>query len=179
MNKINCCLIVFLTSITISKGQIDKVFPDLKGETLAKKTLTIPQDIKGKFSIVGLAHSQKAESDLQTWFQPIFTTFIEKPKPGLFNENYDINIYFIPMFTGVNQAGAEKAHKFLNEKLDKNLVPYVLIYKGELSQYKNFLNLTENDIPYFFVLDDKGKIVHSTSGKYTDEKMEKIESFLE
>ncbi len=179
MNKFNLCLIILLSSFTITNAQIDKVFPDLKGETLAKKTMLIPQDLRGKFSIVGLAHSQKAESDLQTWFQPVFTTFIEKPKPGLFNESYDVNIFFIPMFTGVNQAGAEKAHKFLNEKLDKNLVPHVIIYKGELSKYKDFLNLSENDIPYFFVLDDKGKIIHFTSGKYTDEKMEKIESFLE
>lgn len=171
--------IVSLLIVQYSFAQVGTVFPNLKGTTLSDKQLIVPVDTKGKFTLIGLAYSQKAEQDLQTWFQPVFTTFIEKTKPGLFNDNYDVNLYFVPMFTGANQAAAEKTTKYLKEKLDKVLVPHVLIYKGELKDYKQHLKLEQNDTPYFFVLDKDGKIVHTTSGRYTDEKLEKIEAMME
>ena len=94
-----------------SHAQIGKQFPELKGITLEDKNITLPNDTKGKFTLLGLAYSKAAEQELLTWFQPVYSTFIEKAKPGLFNESYDVNLYFVPMFTGVNQAASETARK--------------------------------------------------------------------
>ena len=161
-----------------SHAQIGKPFPELKGITLEDKNMVLPNDTKGKFTLLGLAYSKAAEQELLTWFQPIYTTFIEKAKPGLFNESYDVNLYFVPMFTGVNQAASETARKKMKEGFDKSLLKNVLVYKGDIKSYKEQLDFEKKDTPYFFVLDKEGKIIHAFSGKYTDEKLAKIEALI-
>ncbi len=162
-----------------SLAQVGKQFPELKGITLEDKNIALPNDTKGKFTLLGLAYSKAAEKDLQTWFQPVYSTFIEKSKPGLFNESYDVNLFFVPMFTGVSQAASETARKKMKEGFDKSLLKNVLVYKGDIKAYKEQLDFEKKDTPYFFVLDKTGKIVHAFTGKYTDEKLAKIEELIE
>jgi hypothetical protein len=48
-----------------------------------------------------------------------------------------------------------------------------------LKPYKEALDFEKKDTPYFFVLDAEGKIIHATSGKFTDAKLGAIEDVLE
>jgi hypothetical protein len=183
MNKIipifSLCLFFLLQSAFLIL-QNQKTFPALTGETLEDKKITLPADVKGKFTLIGIAYSQKSQEDLQTWLQPVYTNFIEKPSGNvLFDDSYDINVYFIPMFTGSNEAATGQAKKRLKEGLDKELQPHVLIYKGDISTYKEQLSLNDKDKPYFFLLDEEGKIVYTTSGVYSESKMKKIEELLD
>jgi hypothetical protein len=155
------------------------VFPLLKAESLDGKSLTIPLDTKGKYSLLGLASSQKAQEDLKTWLQPVYETFIAKSsKPALFEDSYDIHLYLVLMFTGSNEGMVGAAKKKMQQELDPELKPHVLLYKGEVSKYNQELQMTDKDKPYFFLLDEEGKIVHTISGVYTDAKMEKLEELL-
>jgi hypothetical protein len=121
-----------------------------------------------------MAYSKKAEDDLKTWFTPAYQTFIEvKKNPGIFNIDYKVDVYFIPMFTGVNKAAAGKAKTSLKEGLDERLVPNVLIYKGNINVYKDELNL-KKDEPYLFLVDSAGKIVFHISGRFSQKKMNTI-----
>lgn len=171
---------LFVLFLTVSFNlQTGKIFPSLTGETIAGKKVSIPTDTKGKYTLVGIAWSQKAQDDLETWFQPVYTMFIEKPdKDDLFNDPYDFNIYFIPVFSGANESMYGTAKKRLQDKLDPGLKPYVLLYKGSIAEYKKQLNMEDKDKPYFFVLDPEGKIVYTTSGAYSEEKMDKIEQWV-
>jgi hypothetical protein len=92
---------------------------------------------------------------------------------------YDVNVYFVPMFTGVNAAAQGTAKKKAVKNVDPQLFPYLLFYKGELKTYKEALDFEKKDIPYFFVLDPEGKIVHATSGPYTESKMDAVEEVIE
>jgi hypothetical protein len=172
----------FLTSIHFSvRAQVvGKVFPFMVAETVEDKKVTIPDDVRGKYTLVGLAYSKKSESELNSWFQPVFTRFIQKSTGGLFSGfTYDVNVFFIPMFSGINAAATGTAKRKAAKNIDPQLLPYVLFYKGELKNYKDALDFEKKDIPYFFVLDPGGKIVYATSGKYSDSKMEKIEENIE
>lgn len=163
-----------------ANGQVGQEFPTLEGITLTEEHVSVPEDTKGKFTLVGLAYSKKAEEDLETWMEPVYLTFIYKPaKPVLFRVEYDVNLYFIPMFTGANTAVEGAARKKMQKTVDPKLHAYVLLYKGALKEYKQKLDLEKKDTPYFFVLDGEGKIVYTTSGEYTDEKMAEIEALLE
>lgn len=177
MKKISIFLTVLLFSYQL-QAQVGKPFPLLYGETLEGKVIELPIQTKGKFTLLGLAYSKGAESELLTWYQPIYSTFIEKPKPGLFNESYDVNMYFVPMFTGVNQAASNTAKKKMKEGVDPVLHPYIMFYKGELAAYKESLNFEKRDTPYFFVLDKNGNIIHAFTGKYSAEKLAKIEELI-
>jgi hypothetical protein len=173
-------LFLFLIqSATIAYCQVGKTFPYMEAETVEDKKVKIPADVAGKYTLIGLASSKKSEDDLNSWFQPVFEKFIQK-SDGMFSGfAYDVNVYFIPMFTGVNAAATGTAKRKALKNIDPQLLPYVLFYKGDMKPYKDALDFEKRDIPYFFVLDPQGKIVYATSGQFSEAKMAKIEEVLE
>jgi len=175
--------IIYITILLLSWegfAQIGHQFPLMHAKKLDDHEVVLPQSTHGKFTLIGLAYSKEAETDLATWFQPVYETFIHKDKGGVFEvESYDIHLFFVPMFTGLNQAAHGKAVKEMKASVDKTLWPYILIYKGEVQTYKTQLLMDKKELPYFFVLDKNGKVVYKTSGKYSDHKMEEIEKLLE
>ena len=174
-------LLMFATVLTLSAvAQVTgKMFPAMEVETVEDKKVNLPQDAKGKYTLLGLAYSKKSEDELNSWFQPVFEKYIQKTKGLLAGFTYDVNVYFIPMFTGINAAATGTAKRKALKNIDPQLLPYVLFYKGELKPYKEALEFDKKDVPYFFVLDPTGKIVHATIGKYTEDKMDEIESVIE
>ena len=175
------CFVVFglLLSLTVGAQVTGKMFPDMEAETVEDKKVKLPQETKGKYTLLGLAYSKKSEEELNSWFQPVFEKFIQKTSGVLAGFSYDVNVYFVPMFTGVNAAATGTAKRKALKNIDPQLLPYVLFYKGELKPYKDALDFEKKDIPYFFVLDAEGKILYATSGKFTEDKMEQIEDVLE
>jgi hypothetical protein len=126
-----------------------------------------------------LAYSKKSEDELNSWFQPVFQKFIQKTTGLMAGFGYDVNVYFVPMFTGINAAATGTAKRKALKNIDPQLLPYVLFYKGEIKSYKQALDFEKKDIPYFFVLDPTGKIIYATSGKYTESKMDDVEGVIE
>jgi hypothetical protein len=181
MKKALILSLLFLISTYVVKAQVvGKTFPNMTAETVDDKKVELPQSVTGKYTLLGLAYSKKSEDELNTWFQPIFEKFIQKQKGGLFQGfAYDVNVYFVPMFTGINAAATGTAKKKAIKNVDPNLLPYILFYKGELKTYKEALDFEKKDIPYFFVLDKEGKIVYATSGKFSKAKMDEIEEVIE
>lgn len=173
-------LLLLSTASVVAAQVVGKIFPEMTAETVDDKKIELPLSVKGKYTLLGLAYSKKSEDELNTWFQPIFEKFVQKQKGGLFEGfAYDVNVYFVPMFTGINAAATGTAKKKAVKNVDPNLLPYILFYKGELKTYKEALDFEKKDIPYFFVLDKEGKIVYATSGKYSNDKMDEIEEVIE
>ena len=173
-------MMFWLAATSFSFAQVvGKVFPDMTAETVEDKKVNLPTDTKGKYTLLGLAYSKKSEDELNSWFNPIFSKFIQKSKGLMSGFGYDVNVYFVPMFTGVNAAATGTAKKKAIKNVDPQLLPYILFYKGELKTYKEALDFEKKDIPYFFVLDSEGKIVYATSGKFSQDKLDKIEESIE
>lgn len=176
--RVLLCVLLF-ACLTAKSQVVGKVFPAMEAETVDDKKVKLPDETLGKYTLLGLAYSKKSEDELNSWFQPVFEKFIQKNK-GLFEGfAYDVNVYFVPMFTGVNAAATGTAKRKAIKNVDPNLLPYILFYKGDLKPYKDALDFEKKDIPYFFVLDAQGKIVYATSGKYTAAKMSEVEEALE
>jgi hypothetical protein len=154
-------------------------FPEMVAETVDDKKVTLPLDVRGKYALIGLAYSKKSEDELNSWFSPIFNKFIRKPEGMMAGMGYDMNVYFVPMFTGVNAAATGTAKKKALKNTDPQLLPYILFYKGELKKYKEALDFERRDIPYFFILDPEGKIIYATSGAYSEAKMDALEEVIE
>lgn len=164
---------------TLNSQVLNKTFPEMATETVEDESVVLPNDVSGKFTLLGLAYSKKSESDLNTWFNPVFSKFIQQ-SDGLFGGfGYDVNVYFIPMFTGVKAAATGTAKRKAAKNFDPQLLPNILFYKGKLKPYKEALDFEKKDVPYFFVLNEEGSIVYATSGKYTEGKMEEIEEVLD
>ena len=179
MKKAGFLLIGLLLCVLVKAQVVGKAFPVMEAETVEDKKVVLPEAAKGKYTLVGLAYSKKSEGELNSWFQPVFERFIQKTSGLLAGFAYDVNVYFVPMFTGINAAATGTAKRKALKNIDPQLLPYVLFYKGELKPYKEALDFEKKDIPYFFVLDKDGKIVFATSGKYTEAKMEEVEEVIE
>ena len=157
-----------------------KPFPALEGITLEDKEVKLPDDVKGKYTLLGLAYSKKAEDHLNTWAETVYAKFIYKPeKPQLFKTTYDVNVYLVPMFTGAKAAIEKQARKHAIKHIDPSLHEHVLFYKGNMKDYKETLGMEDKHEPYFFLLDEEGNIVYHTKGVYSDAKMLKVENILE
>lgn len=173
-------LTLFMFSASILLGQMSQVFPKMEVTRLNDEALSLPQDTKGKFTLIGLSYSKKSEDQLVGWFNPVYQTFIHKSEnTGLFASDYDVNVYFIAMFAGVNKAAVGPVKKKMRKHSDPVLEPHLLFYKGEIKSFKQSLKLDRKDTPYFFVLDENGNIVHTASGAYSQAKMDDIEEFLQ
>lgn len=172
--------ITLLATINLVQAQvIGKIFPDMEAETVEDKKVKLPNDTKGKYTLLGLAYSKKSEDDLNSWFSPVYNKFVRKPEGLLAGLGYDVNVYFVPMFTGVNAAATGTAKRKAIKNIDPLILPYILFYKGELKPYKDALDFAKRDIPYFFVLDPEGKIVFATSGLFTEAKLDEAEESIE
>lgn len=172
--------IALLATINLVQAQvIGKIFPDMEAETVEDKKVKLPNDTKGKYTLLGLAYSKKSEDDLNSWFSPVYNKFVRKPEGLLAGLGYDVNVYFVPMFTGVNAAATGTAKRKAIKNIDPLVLPYILFYKGELKPYKDALDFAKRDIPYFFVLDPEGKIVFATSGPFTEAKLDEAEESIE
>ncbi len=182
MKKILYILSLSLSITFCANAQVvNTKFPALEAETIEDKVVRLPEDVRGRITLVGMAYSKKSEKDLTTWMNPVFNTFLKQKmnNSSLFASfSYDIDVYLIPMFTGVNAAAKGIAKRKAAEGLDSRLLPYILFYQGKLKPYKEALDFEKRDIPYFFLLDQQGKVIYATSGAYSDKKMEAIEDAI-
>ena len=175
--------ILTLTLLLLAAGamaQVGDPFPELSGETVLDETVSIPQDTNEKFTLVGLAYSKKSEADLESWLSPSYNLFVrDKEDAGVFASfTYDVNLYFVPMFTGVKAAAAGTAKKKALKLADERLWPHIIFFKGKLKEYKEALSFDKKDVPYFFVIDKEGVIRYATSGPYSEKKMDEIEDII-
>ena len=157
-------------------------FPTIETETVEDKVVTLPQDAQDRITLVAMAYSKKAEQDLTSWLSPLFSTFIQQKVSdgGLFaGFAHDIDVYVVPMFTGIKAAAQGTAKRKAAKNLDERLIPYVLFYKGKLKPYKEALEFDKKDVPYLFLLDGNGEIVYATSGAYSSQKLTEIEEKVE
>lgn len=161
-------------------SQMSQMFPEMEVTRLNDEVLNLPRDTRGKYTLIGMSYSKKSEDQLVTWFNPVYQTFIYKPeKPGLFSNDYDVNVFFIAMFAGVNKAAVGPVKKKMQKNSDPELEPHLLFYKGEIKSFKESLNLDRKDTPYFFVLDESGQVVYTTSGSYSQDKMDDVEELID
>lgn len=154
-------------------------FPSMDVETVDDEEINIPNDVSDKYTLVALAYSKRAEKDLSSWFSPIYNKFIRESTGVFASFSYDINVFFVPMFTGVKAAATGTAKKKAAQDLDPLLIPNILFYKGQLKPYKEALEFDKKDVPYLFLIDTDGNIAYSTFGAYSDQKMEDMEEFLD
>lgn len=169
----NLFLLAIMVQTMIARSQ-DR-FPTLAGETATGASITLPTNGK-EWTVIGLAYGQKAGPLLEDWYEPAYLRFIAKH--GLMAGSYDADVYFVPLFVGMNKTAYEPSMRKFRKSADPEIVDHVLFVKTDIEPLKESLRLREKDVPYFFVLDREGRIVHREEGGFTEEKLESIEEVL-
>ena len=154
----------------------DRVFPELAGERTDGSTISLPPSGATGYTIVGMAYGKQAGPLLEEWYEPAYLRFVRGH--GLFAAAYDAQVWFVPMFVGMNKAAYEPTLRKVRKSEAPEVADRVLFYKGDLEPFRDGLGMQRKDIPYIFVLDAEGRIVYRTEGGFTDEKLEAIEDVL-
>lgn len=144
---------------------------------LNDEALTIPNDIKGKFSLIGVAFSEDAQEDLYSWSQPVFSEFMDDN--NLSSLVYDPHVHLILMSTGVNQVAYNKAKEQIIAGTDESLKDNIVLFKGAMEDYRKTLKMKDRKKPYFFVLNKSGKIIYVASGRYSAQVLKEVGELIE
>jgi hypothetical protein len=158
-------------------AQEGEVFPTIEVVDLNDQEISIPEDTKDKFTLIGVAFSEDAQEDLYTWSQPVFSEFMDDN--NLSSLVYDPHVHLILMFTGANQLVYNKARKQIEEGTDPTLKDNVVMYKGKMEDYRKVLDMKDRKKPYFFVLDKEGKIIYTAEGRYSRDVLEEVGDLIE
>ena len=159
------------------KAQKGKTFPTIIGKSLTDQSMSLPMK-NGKSSIVAIAFNKDAEDELKKWLNPLYDVFMnkEKGKNSMnMSEAHDVNFFFIPIIGGLKMV----SNKF-KESTDKAFWPYIMdTDKWDIKVQQKLLDVENNKVPYIFVLDKEGKVVEFESGKFNEEKIDKLEEAAE
>lgn len=167
---------LFFFSLSMA-AQIKGTFPTLSGHTLEGNALTIPLAGTKKFTIVGICYKRAAEDDLKTWIQPMYDVFVAKASGTDYfdvGNYYDVNYFFIPLISGFKKAAAD-----FKASTQPDLWKNVIDCDTEIALLKVQLKPSDESVPYFYVIDTAGKIIEVVSGKYTENKMDKIQEAID
>jgi len=175
MNKLVFAFCILMTAGLFA--QVGKVFPTIDGVSLTDKNMRLPTN-NGKQTIVAIAFNKSAEDELKKWLNPLYYTFIKKPKGSTnidMSEIYDVNFVFIPMISGF-----KKIKEDFKNSTEKEFWGYIMdTEKTDIKAQQKLLEITDNKIPYFFVLDKDGKILEVQSGDFKEAKVDKLEEAVD
>lgn len=174
MKKMKIKLLTVLTVMSLTGlAQKGKMFPPIEGLTLDGKTIKIPIP-NGKETVVAMVFQRSAEDDQKKWLNPLHSTFASKEKsksPHDMTESYDVNFVYIPVI-----GGLKKIYTEYKEGTDKGFWPYIMdTDKTDMKLIAKNMGISDKEQPYIFVLDKNGKILEVQSGKFSEDKMDKIE----
>ena len=148
---------------------IGKKFPKVTAETLEGTKETVPDDARGKVTLVTVAFLREIQSQLDSWLNP----FYEK-----FGTRDDIMFYEVPMI-----SSGYKFMKFIIDGGMRGGLPkfkhkHVVTMYGDVEKYKKELDLDPR-YGYAFLLDKEGIIRWQGQGNATKETLDQLFSMAE
>jgi hypothetical protein len=149
-------------------------FPALEGSTVEGEVVRLPRKEAGRYTIVAMAYGKKAEPLLEEWYRPAYSRFVAKN--GLFAGSYEVDLYLVPLFTGLDKAAYGPSMERLRQEADPEVARRVVFFHGDAKALIQDLGMSNKDIPYFFVLNAEGRIVQRVSGAFTVDKLEALEA---
>ncbi|MFI5221043.1 MAG: TlpA family protein disulfide reductase [Bacteroidia bacterium] len=171
MTKLFCIYFLSLFSFGIPMQE----FPQMKCENLNGKPISIPDDVKGKKTVVAIALSSKAEKELRAWNKPLYNSLIADGMGGMLGGRmYDANLCFVGLVKGIAKLAYSEIKSQCKKNVDKKLYENFMLTEMEPDILKAALEIKNANEPLFFVLDKDGKIIYRTSGEYSDKKLNEI-----
>jgi hypothetical protein len=176
------CSMRYLRQLSIAAGismwipSMAQPFPVMEGETLAGARTTLPNPGGAPHTLIALAYGQKAAPLLEDWFEPLYLRFVAKH--GLFAQAIHADVYFIPLFVGGNKAAYEPTLRKFRKSATPELLDRILFVHAGMEDVQAPLGLKDKEVPYFFILDRSGAVIHRTQGAFSEDKLEEMEEVL-
>lgn len=156
-------------------GQLKEKFPTVETEKVSGEVVEIPSAFAGKFILIGVGTSKKAEEQLQTWQNPLYRKFVAKT--GFMDDMFNVELCFLPLFTGASKLAKDKVIKKLKENNEDLVIDNVYVYAGKREPFTE-IGIDDRTEPYFFLLDKSGTIVWTATGGFKQKYFDQIEEIL-
>jgi hypothetical protein len=143
-------------SADTSKSAIGQKFPKISGESLAEKTVNLPQAAAGKVTLILMAFTRDSIPKLDPWLKAYVDAFGAKK---------DFVLYKIPM---MKSAFAKQISGMINGKMRKDnpkeLHDKIVTYYGPIDEYVKVLGIADEEQGYAFLLDKTGVVKWRSTG---------------
>ena len=169
--KYSILFLVVLTScsrsVVVSGVTPDTIFPSVVGESLDKKRVNIPEDLKGSASILLVGYLQKTQFDIDRWIL------------GLLQLESKTKLIEIPTIPGMMP---EMVQSFINNGMRKGIPESD--WKSVVTVYgdgKKIVTTLGNEKPmnaYVVLLDSQGKIVKVYNSGYSADSVKELVSIV-
>jgi hypothetical protein len=182
MKKIIVGAIVFLSigyfSFIAKKEKM--IFPKVQTVSLEGKQVMLPEDLKGKYTLLCVALDQKGIKDLSTWVKPIYTDLLHTKRDNsvVQKDEFNINTHFVILGEAMSQELTKQLVDSLEAKHALDLTDKFLFASGLKQELSDALKLKNSSTANGFLLDYKGTIVYRFEGSYSEGKLNKLESIL-
>lgn len=180
MPQLKCMISLWMVAIGALLGghvlaQPGLAFPPLSAEDLNGQEVMLPKSTTASHTLIGMATTKKAEEALRTWQNPVYQKFVVKS--GMMDQMFDVDVYFVPVFTGAAKAAKGQVVKKLKENNEPLVADHLLIYSGEKERLDR-LGMEDRKKPYFYLVDANGEVVWRGEGSFKSKYLDEIESIL-
>lgn len=168
-------LIAVCLTLAQANAQVGKPFPIIETVKISGEVVSLPARVGEGFSLIGMGRSKNAEEALRTWEAPVYNKFVAKT--GLMDDMFDVEIYFLPIFTGATRAVKGKIIDKLRENNEALVLDHVYIYSGNSEPFDD-ISFDDKSEPCFVLVNAKGKIVWAARGAFKQKYLDEIEAIL-
>lgn len=155
------------------KLQIGDSFPEIKGELLSHKKITIPDHCEGKVSIIIVAFKRGTQPQVDSWIAPTMKKF---------GNHSDFRFIEVPMISNFYSWISGYIDNGMRSGIVESMHKNVMTYYGPLGDYFNYFNVQDKQLCYVFLLDRKGKIQFHVNGQSSPDQLsilfQKVKSLL-
>ncbi len=156
-------LCLLLTPVLFAqKLQIGESFPEITGELLSYKKITIPEHCKGKVSILIVAFKRGTQPQIDSWTTPLMQEF---------SNNSDFRFLEIPMISNFYSWISGYIDNGMRGGIVESMHKNVMTYYGPLDTYFTYFGVEDKKLCYLFLLDREGKIQFLANGESSSEQL--------
>lgn len=124
-------------------------FAQISSDTLAGTSITLPDDARGKITLITVAFQHGTQQQLDSWMNPFLEAFGTKP---------GFTFYEIPMLTAEVKPFAFRIDGGMRSGIPEAKHNNVMTYYGDYSPYLPLLQIDDLTLGYAFLLDRDGII---------------------
>jgi len=124
-------------------------FAQISSETLAGTTIVLPDDARGKITLITIAFKHGTQEQLDSWLTPFSEAF---------GTRSGFTFYEIPMLTADVKPFAFRIDAGMRSGIPEEKHKNVMTYYGDYTEYKRLLHIDDDTLGYAFLLDQEGII---------------------
>lgn len=146
---------------------------------LNNDTVNLPPQNGNKRTVIALMLSLRADKQMQTWTQPLYTSLVADGVGGMMSGNmYNAKLYFVGAVKGIAKLALPDMLKKARQEVNKKYYDCFAYTNTDVEALMQHLNITDKSIPHFFVVETDGTILYQASGEYNKDKLDEITGAL-